>query len=387
MPVTTKKIDQFDINEKINDDLLKNDDNHKRFIFLCISILLTALVLCLTFLYIVKIDSSALLEAIKLCFSNHRYLWFIPLIFFILFRTFFNYFQFTIKAKKYGVNLTLWDKVSFGTIMSFLFCVTPANLFTDPFAIYFFKKHGLEMYKSVVLTLCCSLLWQLAQIAVTLPSFICLCLRYQELQLDVIALGAFWAMTIGFLINIFNVFFLVFSGLNAHFQIFVSLLFNKILKFFRFKYKTKQEIINKYSYNKQMKIEFASFLKEWKISVWLFAFYCFYEIFLYINIWVSLLLITSPDVYIDPLWSFNSGNVAITANKFIPLPGGEGSIEFFLKTILNLKDVIRNIDRKEVETIVDNGILVWRFFTAYIPAFLGIFGFLHYSFNKNKKLV
>ena len=158
MLATNKKIDQFDINEKINDDLLKKEDNHKKFIFLCISILLTVLVLCLTFLYIVKIDPSALLTAIKLCFSNHRYLWFIPLIFFIFFRTFFNYFQFTIKAKKYGVNLTFLDKLSFGTIMSFLFCVTPANLFTDPFAIYFFKKHGLEMYKSVVLTLCCSLL-------------------------------------------------------------------------------------------------------------------------------------------------------------------------------------------------------------------------------------
>jgi uncharacterized membrane protein YbhN (UPF0104 family) len=76
------------------------------------------------------------------------------------------------------------------------------------------------------------------------------------------------------------------------------------------------------------------------------------------------------------------GNVAVitTANRYLPLPGGEGTMQLQMHILLSYEN-------KTTDSGVDNAIFTWRFFTAYLPAIYGIGGFCFYlsSFAKSVK--
>ena len=79
------------------------------------------------------------------------------------------------------------------------------------------------------------------------------------------------------------------------------------------------------------------------------------------------------------LWNiFNCANVSITANKMLPIPGGELTIEAFLKLTISSVGGIApkpTCHNPDTGSLINNGVLIWRTFSSYVPMIFGIFGF------------
>lgn len=375
----SQKIESLDINQNnVSDSNNKEFVNRKRIIFISISIIISIIMVIITILYVLKIDFKDLGKLLHETFARtdaDRW-WVVPLFAYIFFKIFFTYHQYYIKLKDYGIKWTFWDKISFGSTVVFLFAVTPANFVTDPFAVYWLRKKGLKMHEAVTVTIGCSLICQVAQIIVTIPSFVMVCMQYHNLINVPGGHATFWLMFIGLSINVINVAFLSFSGVSRKFHILISKIWNTILRWLHLKYKSNLEIVNEYYHKNSIKKEFNSFFKDYKKCIYLFFLYSAYEIFTYFCVWFSLEWISPSEISVNLLWSFNAGNIGFTANKFIPLPGGEGTIEYFLQTILTyIPEAIKNNGYEiSKEEFANHGILIWRTFTTYIPAILGLFG-------------
>ena len=69
---------------------------------------------------------------------------------------------------------------------------------------------------------------------------------------------------------------------------------------------------------------------------------------------------------------FNYTNIAVTANNWIPIPGAEGTLQILIITFIN--GINTNVDNVFKEN-VNNIIFVWRIFTFYLPAVIGMICF------------
>jgi hypothetical protein len=73
---------------------------------------------------------------------------------------------------------------------------------------------------------------------------------------------------------------------------------------------------------------------------------------MFTELFVALQLLNSHPV---DYWStFNVVNVVTTGNKYLPIPGGEGMIQWQLKELLNLL----NNDNVAIQDSIGNGIFV-----------------------------
>jgi uncharacterized membrane protein YbhN (UPF0104 family) len=86
--------------------------------------------------------------------------------------------------------------------------------------------------------------------------------------------------------------------------------------------------------------------------------------------------INNSDYTLNWMHIFNVANVTTTANRFVPLPGGELSIQWILKEfMLTPIGGVDSTDKTKIEPLVNNSIMVWRCWSNYFPAIIGIFGF------------
>jgi uncharacterized membrane protein YbhN (UPF0104 family) len=103
------------------------------------------------------------------------------------------------------------------------------------------------------------------------------------------------------------------------------------------------------------------------------------EVFLYFTIIIAFEFLKNEfgDGTTFDVWKlFNLVNVGCTANRFFPLPGGEGTMEYILTVFFKsgLADI--SVGKGHVDTYINNSVMVWRTFTQYIPAAIGLFGFV-----------
>jgi uncharacterized membrane protein YbhN (UPF0104 family) len=110
-------------------------------------------------------------------------------------------------------------------------------------------------------------------------------------------------------------------------------------------------------------------LFDYKKTLLTILIYTINELYLYFLVFISLKFINIK-IEFDVFKIFNITNVVFTANKFILTPGGEMSIEYFMQGFLKDK-IISGIDTTN-DILIDNSILIWRTFSMYIPAILGL---------------
>lgn len=187
----------------------------------------------------------------------------------------------------------------------------------------------------------------------------------------------FWIMVVGLLFDFISLGFLILCMINKHIHMYVSMFFNKIKKILHLKYSTKEEIREKYLVKATLFNDLKVLIKDWKITLYLIFWFLIYEIYIYLLMFFSLKFIGYD--YEMHLWNiFNCANVSITANKMLPIPGGELTIEAFLKLTISSVGGIApkpTCHNPDTGSLINNGVLIWRTFSSYIPMIFGIFGF------------
>lgn len=273
----------------------------------------------------------------------------------------------------------------YATTCVFLVAVTPANFVSDPYTIYWVKSHGVSTSKASALTACNALLWEIAQLIITMPSLIWMCVRWQDIfgnNAYDSAAGrlVFIFMFIGITVDFVGLAVMLIVGFNRKLHYSLSRLFNRVKKFLHLSYHTKEQTYQTYVVEAKLQREFILLLKMWKSSIAILIVVFFTEVYLYVAVFLSVRFIANA-TYTLSFWEiFNVANVTTTANRFVPLPGNELSIEWIMKEFMYTKiggiTADPNVhNRADIEKLVDHSIIIWRCWTSYFPAIIGVFGF------------
>ena len=313
------------------------------------------------------------------------------LIFFLLIRPIIGSVSHTIRLIEMGIKVKWYDTLSLCFTLIFLQNITPANLVSDPFSIYWIKSHNVQNSKAYCIVVTNGLIYQMVQMLVTLPSFCFIAADYASYKIDSIALGFYWLMVVGFILDWFVLGFFFLTSFSSYFTYALSLGFNNFKKWIHLQYHTNEEVKQKYLKEQKAKKESIEMVKHWKYTFIVSLIFFSGEILTYSAMYISLQWIV-PDNIGLPFWGiFNCANVAVTACKMFPIPGSQMALDIALKeSILISGHINGQIQPNEIEPLVKDSILVFRMFSAYIPTLLGIpaFGFmcyLQYKIIKNKK--
>jgi uncharacterized membrane protein YbhN (UPF0104 family) len=84
------------------------------------------------------------------------------------------------------------------------------------------------------------------------------------------------------------------------------------------------------------------------------------EVYYYITMIIAFDFLKSgyPGATVDFLEAFNLINVGTTANRFFPLPGGEGSLETILITFFNAFDGVKVGPNDDKNQFVVNSVMI-----------------------------
>lgn len=283
----------------------------------------------------------------------------------------------------------------YATTISFLTAVTPANFITDPYTIFWLKTHGISTSKASALTVCNDLLWEISQLLITLPSLIWIITKWSYLfgsQANDVNGGliVFILMLIGISVNFIALAFMLITGFSRKLHYWIAQIFNRTKKILKLSYHTKQQTYQTYVIEAKLQKEFLSILKLWNTTIITLLIVMINEIYLYFTIILSLQYMSgwnaNPFNINTSNWLriFNIANVTTTANRFVPLPGGELSIEWIMQELMSSKigGLPENDDTKH---LIDNSIMIWRCWSSYFPAAIGIFGFSSLTISQIKQ--
>ncbi len=357
----------------------------KNTFFLILFFVLSIALLVLTIKFILNIDFVALIDSITHGFSEQfGPLWFTLLLIYFIWIPFSIYAGVWPRLKKLGYHIPQWEYWLFGFTIAFLRATTPP-MFSDPYFIFWLKTKGVPTSRATSVLFSNTLLWQIVQFTVTLPSFIVILVFRENLLNNPEGLSSFIFLCAGMTIDAFSIAFMFLMNMSKNVHYGLSSVFNWIKKKLHMKYHTKAEVKMKYKDKATLKSEFIEYMKDWKSTAIILGILIFSELILYFAVNWSLYFVKN---YVQDgiiyntsfsFWmTFNCANVTFTANRlnFIA-PNGEGSLQFFLSTFLTrvggftIDQPIED-PKPIVKAVVDNAILVWRIFGSYLPALFGL---------------
>lgn len=378
------------IQDKANTKFLTN----KRILIISLGFIITIVLISLTIWKILDVDFANFGKRVSHATSTRPGL-LVFLILFLLIKPIIASVSATVRLIEMGIKVKWYDTLSMCFTLIFLQNITPANLVSDPFSIYWIKSHNVENSRAYCIVATNGLIYQMIQMLVTLPSFCFIAADYQNYkEADATALSFYWLMVVGFALDWFILGFFFLTSFSSHFTYVLSLSFNNVKKLLHLQYHTNEEVKQKYLREQKAKKESIEMIKHWKYTIIISLIFFVGEIWTYGAMYVSLQWI-APDNVGLPFWGiFNCANVAVTACKMFPIPGSQMALDVALKeTILISGHVNNQLQPDETGPLVKDSILVFRMFSAYIPTLLGIpaFGFLCYLqfkfIKKTKKAV
>lgn len=345
--------------------------NRRRIILLSIFFVITVALIAITLTDILKIDFSNLISMFGYSINKNGIACFLYFLFILLLFPFvklFTYvFYFHITLKKLGLRIRKRDWFIASWVSFLIICISPSSLGSEPFWIYWINKKIFNMKKASAIVLVNSVLMQLSSIIVTTPSFIYFCTQYENIVSNENGLIVFWFSVIGISIDfiiLIGLYVIIFSK-RIHY--FFSSIFHWVKKILGLNYKTKKEIISETITDMYFKKEAISILRLYSCSITGLISYIIFTIFLYGCLYLSFGMIADLET-ISFSAIFNYSNVGVTANNFVPLPGSEGSLQIILKIMLSTS--LGSTDT--MKESIDNSIFIWRFFTNWFPASVGL---------------
>ena len=362
----------------------------KKFIIISFCIIISIILIILTLLYALKIDFANFFRDVHQAINNNSLapLWLTLLVLYIPFKLYSQVTIYIVRIRRLGIKVKFWESLLYTLTVSFLTAISPANFLVDSYNAFWLKTRNIEMYKVSAITICTMLTAHAMQILVTIPSYIIVCINYNLFINSGVETASwiFWFVTVGLIVDLCSLFVLIITGTSRHVHLWISLLWNKIKKTLHMPYLPKHHVVFRYVSQAIMKKEFKRLFADLKITIYCVIVCIINEIFFYFTAVFALKFILPKDAHMSIFGVFNSANVAITANKFIPIPGGEYTSEQFLSVFCQ---VLGKIDRTpaEIENYVNNSVLVWRFDTTYLLSMIGFFGFVVYLANYITRIV
>ena len=107
-----------------------------------------------------------------------------------------------------------------------------------------------------------------------------------------------------------------------------------------------------------MRKDFYEHLNDYSSTILTFIFVLLEEIYVYAATYFAFAFFLPQGVEINFMSIFNVANVAYTANKMIPLPGGEFSTQLVMKQLFDVYGGIKNCPPNEKEDYIADSILL-----------------------------
>lgn len=353
----------------MNDNKLNNSKNNflsKRNVLMIsfFAIILIIISVCVSIFFLgIKFDTIANIS--NKPFNEEKGLWLFLILLCMLYIIFWNSFYLYRYSKRYNINAKFYEWIIYGLVSIFFNSVTPFSIGSEPYRVYWLNKHGLTGRQSLLVISSTTIFWSAAQILITWPSFIYVSTKYSLISQTTDGLIAYWFTFGGMLIDLF-VFILILSiSISRRCHVFLNHIFNQILKKLKKPYKTKVEIIEEYKIKATFRKEYLQEMKKWNNLILQMVGTILYSLAYYFAVYFSFRLVDLNEFSFSNIYHIT--NVAWTANNFIPIPGGEGTVQIILqKFLVAFENKPVNIDN------VNGAIFVWRSFTFYIPTLVGL---------------
>ncbi len=295
------------------------------------------------------------------------------------------------KMKQKNIKVKWYDWIVFSGVNIFVRSITPFSIGGEPYAIYWMNKRGLTVKEATSIAASIIVAGPIAQIIITWPSFFWMCSLYRSNINNTAWIAIFWTILVGLIMDLLSTSFILLTSLSKHIHYEINIIINSFRKWFRMSYKTKDEIRKEFIENKEFTKMFISELKDIKFTSMVVIGNIAWSILNYISMYFVFKL-TGNDIGIDFMTMFNYVNVGVTANNFIPIPGGEGTLQGVLITLFSTsKDT--NLTHQQLVQVSTNAVFIWRLFTFYLGAMVGVLTFFvelfmsSYSFNTKAQMM
>lgn len=381
------KNNSFNGIDKIDDISKKNFFTKKKIIIFSLFFIITIVLFSCAIIFIFKTNIPLLIIQIKFgLITKGKRIWFLILILYFLIMPIFNVISFWLRVRRIKkISFIQWFCLAI--TIDFIKAITPANFIYDPYTVFWMKMNGVPIRKATTIMFINAWQWQLTQILITVPSFIVVIRHGYAMLTNQLNVSIFSLMIIGLSIDIIGLIIMTLLCLSTNVHYFLSSILNWFKKKFKLKYHTRIEINEKYKNQKVMKRDFYEYLNDYSSTILTFIFVLLEEIFVYSATYFAFAFFLPQNVEINFMSIFNVANIAYTANKMIPLPGGEFSTQIIMKQLFDVYGGIKNCRINEKEDYIANSILLWKWFNSYLIAFFGFFGFWYLTYDqiKNKK--
>lgn len=358
--------------QDFNNNLVEPFFTKKRIIIFSISTALLIAFIALTVVYLFDINFNAIGQLISESYNNNNlfFLWFFMLltfpIFFILWRIYIYWY----KLKKDGIRIKWYDWLCFSCMGAFLNAITPFAIGNEPYTIFWLRSHGVSVKRAAVIVASTGIFGSFIQVLITWPSFFIISASYSA-DLGTEYLTAYWFGFTGLTLDLLALVFYWLLSYSRKAHVICNRIWHFIRRKFKMSYKTVDEIKHEFFVQASFKKEFMAELKDVKFSIILVVGNLVWNLLFYVALIFSFLLL-NPGLELNYFDIFNYTNVAITANNFIPIPGGEGTIQFTIRNFM-LQDIGNNVlSDSQWKVFIDNSVFIWRLFTSYVLSFLGL---------------
>lgn len=384
------------LEEKVEQQPQKNFFYKKRLLIISLSFILSIALIVLSFFFVIKVNFKELFEQFATAFTLPTHIgWFLLLFAYIFLSFFFNIVTFWIRIRRMNLKIPTSQWILLAMTIGFLKAVTPANFIYDPYTLFWMRSNGISVGRASAIIFINAWEWQVAQLLITLPSFIWIALKTSDVLAIEHGNAAYILLLCGLIVDIAGCFLMTFLCFSTKIHVFLSSVFNWVKKKLHMQYHTKEQIKETYGKKALIQKEYVNSMKQYKDTILIFVMIFMNEFLIYSTVYFSLSFIKTfetPVNWFNYYWTiFNISNVVFTANKLIITPGGEFSIEFMMRIFLKSCGKFQLPETVEEEQFLGHGILIWRTFSIYLPCFVGFFGFcatlIHHLKNNNQQKV
>lgn len=356
----------------------------KKTLMLLFWVLISATLIGLTIKFVLDINFRTIYELLSNSFHNNKYfwLWLVLLFIFPIYNCFLRIFCYYYKLRKKKIFVRWYEWLNFCFFTIFIGGITPFSMGAEPYIIFWLKKRGLTLKEASAVVLSFTIISPLSQILITWPSFFVICTDYKNNANNVIWLTCFWTVFVGLFFDLVACAFTFLVGYSKRAHYVINVVINRIKKTVRMKYKTNEKIKIEYIQNQEFKKLFLNEMKNIKFVILLSFLSLTYNFIYYFSFNFSFNLL-DPNFSVSQFELFNYINVATTANNFIPLPGGEGT----LQTVIISFIVQSNGDVEGIKELTNGATYIWRSTTFYITVLIGALVFFYILFNNLKDTI
>ena len=342
--------------------------NKKKIIFISIFLLIFIFSLLMSF-YTLKINPVVIwnlfLERVN---NNPLSFLFIVIIFLYPLSRFLYIFSFVRpRLKSLGIKISFIEYFALCAKIVVISAITPFATGWQPYMIYWMKSRGATLYQANAICVSSTVISSSTELVLTTPSFVMISMMFSQISNYAASLTQYWLIVGGIAANVFILLCYLLIGYSKNSHYYISIFFNFILSKFSKVHLSKEEIYEKYLINNEFRNELKYLLSKLKFTLPVLISYLIYMIYYYNTLYLSFISLSNNDYFWDNknyLDIFNVINVSITANNFIPIPGGEGTIQL---SIISLIGSITCINLDTSSNLINNGVGFWRVMTNYIP--------------------